>query len=74
MCCSNDTAAATGIFTPHTSRNKPFVFFFYGLLFIRVYPVRPKNCLNCARQPEQNRLDRIHAAEIRPAASRGIDR
>lgn len=42
MCCSKDTVAATGIFTPHTSRNKPFVFFFYALLFIRVYSVRPE--------------------------------
>lgn len=62
MCCSNDTAAATGIFTPHASGNKPScVAVSESFAFILSIP---KTCLNCARQPEQNRLDRIHAAEI----------
>lgn len=59
MCCSNDTAAATGIFTPHVEIS-PFLL--SSILSHLFYP--SKTCLNCARQPEQNRLDRIHAAEI----------
>lgn len=37
MCCSNDTAAATGIFTPHVEIS-PFCY----LLFFRIYSIHPK--------------------------------
>lgn len=60
MCCSNDTAAATGIFTPHVEISPFFVLFYLSAFILAI----PKTCLNCARQPQQNRLDRTHAAEI----------
>lgn len=65
MCCSNDTAAATGIFTPHLeiSAFPPPPFCFGYLLFFRIYSIHPKPQL-CASARAKNRLDRIHAAEI----------
>lgn len=64
MCCSNDTAAATGIFTPHleiSASPPPFVLvIFYSFAFIPSI-----QSLNFVRvSPSKNRLDRIHAAEI----------
>lgn len=42
MCCSNDTAAATGIFTPHLEISAFPPFFFGYLLFFRIYSIHPK--------------------------------
>lgn len=78
MCCSNDTAAATGIFTPHLEISaffpSPLLFWLSSILSHLFHPskasiVRVSPSKKQARSDSRSRNPPMHH---RPAASRSI--